>query len=111
MTHGTKIVSGITHTLTRTLTHTHTQSRTRTNTHKHTHKNDSWNKDGVRSNTFSIKIIYIHIYTKLAGKMAKMNFCYGSLRGQAQVRPIDKLDEAYTNADDRMCNTAVPIAS
>jgi len=24
------------------------------------------------------------------------------LRGQAQVRPIDKLDEACTNADDRM---------
>jgi len=24
----------------------------------------------------------------------------GSLRGQAKVRPIDKLDEAYTNADD-----------
>ena len=26
----------------------------------------------------------------------------GSLRNQAQVRPIDKLDEACTNADDRM---------
>ena len=26
----------------------------------------------------------------------------GSLRGQAQVRPTDKLDEACTNADDRM---------
>ena len=26
----------------------------------------------------------------------------GSLRGQAQVRPKDKLDEACTNADDRM---------
>jgi len=26
----------------------------------------------------------------------------GNLRGQAQVRPKDKLDEAYTNADDRM---------
>ena len=26
----------------------------------------------------------------------------GSLRGQAQVRPVDKLDEACTNADDRM---------
>ena len=26
----------------------------------------------------------------------------GSLRGQAQVRPIDKLDEARTNADDQM---------
>jgi len=36
-------------------------------------------------------------------KMAKMHFClWGSLRGQAQVRPINKLDEAYTNADDRM---------
>ena len=35
--------------------------------------------------------------------MAKMHFClWGSLRGQAQVRPINKLDEAYTNADDRM---------
>ena len=26
----------------------------------------------------------------------------GSLRGQAQVRPIDQLDEARTNADDQM---------
>ena len=26
----------------------------------------------------------------------------GSLRGQVQVRPIDKLDEARTNADDQM---------
>ena len=26
----------------------------------------------------------------------------GNLRGQAQVRPIDKLDEACTNADDQM---------
>jgi len=26
----------------------------------------------------------------------------GSLRGQAQVRPIDKLDETCTNADDWM---------
>jgi len=26
----------------------------------------------------------------------------GKLRGQAQVRPIDKLDRACTNADDRM---------
>jgi len=26
----------------------------------------------------------------------------GSLRGQAQVRPIDKLDETCTNTDDRM---------
>ena len=26
----------------------------------------------------------------------------GSLRGQAQVRPIDKLDEACTNANDQM---------
>ena len=26
----------------------------------------------------------------------------GKLRGQAQVRPIDKLDEACTNADDQM---------
>jgi len=26
----------------------------------------------------------------------------GSLSGQAQVRPIDKLDEACTNADDWM---------
>ena len=35
--------------------------------------------------------------------MAKMHFWLrGSLRGQAQVRPINKLDEAYTNADDRM---------
>ena len=34
--------------------------------------------------------------------MAKMHFCYGSLRGQAQVQPTDKLDEACTNADDWM---------
>jgi len=39
---------------------------------------------------------------KLAGKMAKMHFCYGNLSGQAQVQPIDKLDEACTNVDDRM---------
>jgi len=26
----------------------------------------------------------------------------GSLRGQVQVRPIDKLDEARTNSDDQM---------
>jgi len=39
---------------------------------------------------------------KLAGKMAKKHFCYGSLRGQAQVRPIEKLDESCTNAEDRM---------
>jgi len=26
----------------------------------------------------------------------------GNLRGQAQVRPIDKLDEACTNVDDQM---------
>jgi len=26
----------------------------------------------------------------------------GGLRGQAQVRPIEKLDEACTNADDQM---------
>jgi len=34
--------------------------------------------------------------------MAKMNFFIGSLRGQAQVRPIDKLDEACTNTDDQI---------
>jgi len=26
----------------------------------------------------------------------------GKLRGQARVRPVDKTDEACTNADDRM---------
>ena len=34
--------------------------------------------------------------------LALGNDVTGSLRGQAQVRPIDKLDEACTNADDRM---------
>jgi len=36
------------------------------------------------------------------GKWRKCSSVTGSLRGQAQVRPIDKLDEACTNADDRM---------
>ena len=35
-------------------------------------------------------------------KWRKCIFVTGSLRGQAQVGPIDKLDEACTNADDRM---------
>jgi len=37
----------------------------------------------------------------------------GELRGQAQVRPIDKLDEACTNADDSMMlvRTAAATAS
>jgi hypothetical protein len=39
---------------------------------------------------------------KLARKWRKWNFGTGSLRGQVRVRPIDKLDEACTNADDRM---------
>ena len=46
--------------------------------------------------------VILTLFNKIAGKMAKMHFCYGSLRGQAQVRPIHKLDEACTNADDRM---------
>ena len=35
----------------------------------------------------------------------------GSLRGQAQVRPIDKLDEACTNADDRMMLGSTAVAT
>jgi len=36
------------------------------------------------------------------GKWRKCISVTGSLRGKAQVRPLDKLDEACTNADDRM---------
>jgi len=32
----------------------------------------------------------------------KQNFVEEEVRGQARVRTIDKLDEACTNADDRM---------
>jgi len=39
---------------------------------------------------------------KLARKWRKWNFGTGSLRGQVRVRPIDKPDEACTNADDQM---------
>jgi len=35
-------------------------------------------------------------------KWQKCTSVTGSLRGQAQVRPINKLDEACTNADDQM---------
>jgi len=35
-------------------------------------------------------------------KWRKCNSFTGSLRGQAQVQPTDKLDEARTNADDQM---------
>jgi len=35
-------------------------------------------------------------------KWRKLNSSMGRLRGQARVRPIDKLHEACTNADDRM---------
>jgi len=35
-------------------------------------------------------------------KWRKFFFVMGKLRDQARVRPIDKLDEACTNADDRM---------
>ena len=42
---------------------------------------------------------------KMANSREKWRKCIsvtGRLRSQAQVRPVDKLDEACTNADDRM---------
>jgi len=41
------------------------------------------------------------LHRKTRGKNGENAFLLRSLRGQAQVRPIDKLDEACTNADDR----------
>jgi len=41
-------------------------------------------------------------WLNLREKWRKCFSVTGKLRGQAQVRPIDKLDEACTNADDRM---------
>ena len=35
-------------------------------------------------------------------RVCVLNVVTGNLRGQVQVRPIDKLDEARTNADDQM---------
>ena len=46
--------------------------------------------------------IYVQILKNSREKRRKCISVTGSLRGQAQVRPIDKLDEACTNADDRM---------
>jgi len=43
-----------------------------------------------------------HNHKFLREKWRKCISVTGSLCGQAQVRPIDKLDEACTNADDRM---------
>jgi len=43
-----------------------------------------------------------HLQWNSREKLRKCISVTGSLRGQAQVRPIDKLDEACTNADDRM---------
>ena len=57
------------------------------------------------SHTGSAKAYTIYgsmTYENSCEKWRKFMSLTGSLRGQAQVRPIDKLDEACTNADDRM---------
>ena len=60
---------------------------------------------------------YTHIHRKGPQKLwRKYNFVGDEVCGQARVRPINKLDEACTNADDRMmlvpmCNTASATAS
>jgi len=48
------------------------------------------------------KNIVLESKTKRREKWRKCIFVTGSLRGQVQVRPIDTLDEACTNADDEM---------
>jgi len=51
------------------------------------------------------KIVVKHQVTIIKPRGKKWRKCIsvtGSLRGQAQVRPIDKLHETCTNADDRM---------
>jgi len=46
--------------------------------------------------------VLLHAYFKNSReKWQKCISVTGSLRGQAQVRPINKLDEACTHADDR----------
>jgi len=42
------------------------------------------------------------IFRVQAKSTGKYNFVEDEVHGQAQVRTIDKLDEACTNADDRM---------
>jgi len=45
----------------------------------------------------------IHVGAKYSREKCQKCFSVmGELRGQARVRPIDKLDEACTNADDHM---------
>jgi len=53
----------------------------------------------ARANT-NIPILTHHEVSR--EKWRKCISVTGSLRGQAQVRPVDKMDEACTNADDRM---------
>ena len=46
--------------------------------------------------------LFMHICINSREKRRKCISVTGSLRGQAQVQPIDKLDKACTNADDWM---------
>jgi len=51
---------------------------------------------------FRFGFLYQQYFGYLREKWRKCISVTGNLRGQAQVRPIDKLDEACTNADDQM---------
>jgi len=55
----------------------------------------------VSKQDFILVFVLINIWNSRE-KWRKCISVTGSLRGQAQVQPIDKLDEACTNADDRM---------
>jgi len=46
--------------------------------------------------------LYKHSLDNSCEKWRKQISVMSELRGQARVQPIDKLDEACTNADDRM---------
>jgi len=72
---------------THTHTHTHTQTHTYTYTHTYTH---------TRTHKYKC------IKTNSREKWRKCISVTGNFRGQAQVQPIDKLDETFTNADDQM---------
>ena len=58
-----------------------------------------WKIEGSFTFLWKIRGLF---YKNSREKWRKCISVTGSLRGQAQVRPIDKLDEACTNADDRM---------
>jgi len=56
----------------------------------------------VRVGVNSIQVNGVNSKKNSREKWRKCISVTGSLRGQVQVRPIDRLDEARTNADDQM---------